>query len=152
MRARGIPCAERLVQCHFISSRVSITTDPRKRSTVRNMRFIDCEQIGCTLETAIVEDVLEDGFETNGLFQSWAAVFKHVTLRGRIGSIMISPVVQTGTATPPATATTSILYLTPLLRSLDLGPELIMHPPVFLYPGCIMCRIYTGGCDDVGIA
>lgn len=87
-------------KCHFVSCAVSITRDPRRRSTVRNVRLVDCEQHGCALDAAIVEDVLVDGFRSEGLFQTWAAVFKHVTLRGKIGHVMTSPAVATGTATP----------------------------------------------------
>jgi hypothetical protein len=70
------------------------------RSTVRNVKLVECEQRGCALEAAIVEDVLVDGFKTNGLFQTWGAVFRHVTFRGKIGRIMISPAMAAGTATP----------------------------------------------------
>jgi hypothetical protein len=87
-------------KCSFLSSAISITRKPELRSTVRDVKLIQCEQSGCALEAAIVEDVLVDGFKTNGLFQTWGAVFKHVTLRGKIGRIMISPAVATGTATP----------------------------------------------------
>jgi hypothetical protein len=69
------------------------------RSTVRNVKLVQCEQRGCALEAAIVEDVLVDGFKTNGLFQTWGAVFKHVIFRGAIGRIMISPAVASGRAT-----------------------------------------------------
>lgn len=87
-------------KCSFLSSRISITRKPGLRSTVRNVRMVQCQQRGCALETAIVEDVLVDGFKTNGLFQAWAAVFKHVTLRGKIERVMISGAVATGMATP----------------------------------------------------
>lgn len=88
------------LKCHFVSSRISITRDPKRRSTVRNVKIINCEQHGCALEAAIIEDVLVDGFKTHGLFQSWGAVFRHVVLRGKIGRIMTSPLVATGLATP----------------------------------------------------
>lgn len=86
-------------KCHFVSCGISITEDPRLRSTVRNVKLVDCERHGCTLHTAIVENVLVDGLKTNGLFQTWGAVFKHVTLRGKLGRIMISPAVAAGTVT-----------------------------------------------------
>jgi hypothetical protein len=86
-------------KCSFLSSSVSITRDPKLRSTVRDVKLIQCEQRGCALNAAIVEDVLVDGFKTNGLFQTWGAVFKHVTLRGKIGRVMISPYVAPSTAT-----------------------------------------------------
>lgn len=87
-------------RCQFTSSRISMTRQPRLRSTVRRIRLINCEQRGCALEAATVEDVLVDGFKTNGILQAWAAVFKHVTLRGKIGSIMASDKVKSGLATP----------------------------------------------------
>ena len=68
---------------------------------MRNVRLIGCEVMGCALNAAIVEDVVVDGLETHGdLLQTWGAVFKHVTLRGDIGRIMISPAVATGLAKP----------------------------------------------------
>ena len=86
-------------KCSFLSSAISITRKPELRSTVRDVRLIQCEQRGCALEAAIVEDVLVDGFKTNGLFQTWGAVFKHVTLRGKIERVMISPYVAPSIAT-----------------------------------------------------
>lgn len=85
--------------CSFLDSRISITRDPKLRSIVRHVRLIDCEQRGCALSAALIEDVLVDGLRTNGLLQTWGAAFKHVTLRGRIGRVMMSPAVATGTAT-----------------------------------------------------
>ena len=77
--------------CRFTSSSVSITRNPRRRSTVRNIRLTQCEEIRCALNAAIVEDVIVDGLKTSDLFQSWGAVYKHVVLKGNIGKIMISP-------------------------------------------------------------
>jgi hypothetical protein len=82
-------------RCHFVSSALSITRDPALRSTIRNIKLLNCSQQGCSLDAAIVEDVLVDGFETKGqLFQVWGAVFNRVVLRGNIGRLMISPVVD----------------------------------------------------------
>lgn len=86
------------VKCYFESCAVSITRNPQLRSTVRNVTLVNCEQRGCALDPAIVEDVLVDGLKTHGLFQTWGAVFKHVRLKGRLGRIMISPAVAPGTA------------------------------------------------------
>jgi hypothetical protein len=88
------------IKCSFQSSAISITLDPKLRSTVRNVRLIKCEQRGCSLWPAIIEDVIVDHFKTNGLFQTWGAVFKHVALRGKIGRIMISPAVAPSVAMP----------------------------------------------------
>lgn len=87
-------------RCSFEGSAISITHDPRRRSTIRNVKVIQCEEVGCSLGPAVVEDVLVDGLKTSGLFQTWGAVFKHVVIRGRIGRVMLSPVVSAGLATP----------------------------------------------------
>ena len=88
------------VRCRFESSGLSITRDPKLRSTVRNVRLSRCEQRGSAIDTAIIEDVVVEHFKTNGLFQIWGAVFKHVKLQGKIGRLMVSPLVAPGSATP----------------------------------------------------
>lgn len=87
-------------RCSFVSSAISITRDPARRSVVRNVKLINCEQRGCTVYTAVLEDIVIDGLRTNGLLQAWSPVLRHVTLRGRIGRVMISPAVQLGKAKP----------------------------------------------------
>jgi hypothetical protein len=90
-RASGRTFSDILFErCVFESCAVSITKDPALRTTIRNVHLINCEEAGCSLKPAIVEDVLVDGLKTSGLFQAWGAVFKHVVLKGRIGRIMIS--------------------------------------------------------------
>lgn len=42
----------------------------------------------CSVRAAVVEDVLVHGLKTSGLFQTWAAVFRHVTLKGKIDRVM----------------------------------------------------------------
>jgi hypothetical protein len=77
--------------CTFRSCDISITDDPRLRTIVRNVRLIDCVRkrdpagFGC----AVVEDCLVENLKIEGLLQTWGAVFKHVTLRGRIGPLML---------------------------------------------------------------
>lgn len=90
----------RFVNCWFRSCGISITRDPAQRTIVRNVELIKCEERGGAIDTAVLEGLLVDGLKTTGLLQTWGAVFKHVTLRGRIGRIMVSPAVGTGLATP----------------------------------------------------
>jgi hypothetical protein len=85
-------------RCSFTSSSISITCEVHQRSTIRNVRLIGCEVRGCSVDTAIVEDVLVDGLKTHGLLQTWAAVFRHVTIKGKLGRLMFSPFVAAGTA------------------------------------------------------
>lgn len=84
------------VRCRFESCGFSITRDPLLRSTVLNARLTKCEQRGSTLKAAILEDVIVEDFKTNGLFQTWGAVFKRVILRGKMGRIMVSPLIAPG--------------------------------------------------------
>src|SRR5262249_769629 len=82
-------------RCRFRNCTLSITREPRLRTTVRNVRLFDCGASGLpSVNCAIVEDVLVDGFATSGLFQTWGAVFKHVVLRGKIDKVMMSSVVD----------------------------------------------------------
>lgn len=80
-------------KCTFISSSVSITYDPANRTTVRNVTLERCRVVGSSLRCAVVEDVLVDGLQTSDLHQAWGALFKHVTLRGKIGRLMVTPLV-----------------------------------------------------------
>lgn len=78
-------------RCYFESCALSIARRPPDRSTIRNIRLLDCSQRGCRLDSAIVEDVLVDGLKTHGqLLQTWGAVFNRVVLRGKIDRLMIS--------------------------------------------------------------
>lgn len=78
-------------RCRFINCDISITDVPELRSLVRNVKLFNCVYTGLAgLSAAIVEEVMVDGLKTNGLLQTWGMVFKHVTLNGRIGRIMIS--------------------------------------------------------------
>ncbi len=88
-------------RCRFVSCAISLTSKPERRSTVRNVRLVQCEQSGCAMYSAIIEDMVVDGFKTGGqLLQTWGAVFKHVTLRGNLGRLMISPFVELGQVKP----------------------------------------------------
>jgi hypothetical protein len=83
-------------RCTFVGSTLSLTKKPKLRSTVRHVRLLDCREVGCSLDAAIVEEVFVDGLETSNPLITWGAVFRHVTLRGRIGGIMLSHWVTPG--------------------------------------------------------
>jgi len=61
---------------------------------VRNVTLTGCAQRGCTIDGAIVEDVRVDGLKSSTLLQTWAAAFRHVALRGRVGRWMFSNLVS----------------------------------------------------------
>ena len=83
-------------RCRFQGCGVSITRSPAKRSIVRNVALHGCEQRGCSIHAAVFDSVMVDGLKTNGLSQTWAAVFKQVVLRGRIDRVMFSDAVAPG--------------------------------------------------------
>lgn len=68
----------------------TVCDQPKERVTFRRVNLADCEERGCTLRGAIVDECVIAGLKTGGLFQTWSTVFKHVKLSGRLGRIMIS--------------------------------------------------------------
>src|SRR5437870_3389007 len=76
--------------CRFDSCAISMTLAPQLRTTVRKVKLLRCEQRGCSIYPAILEEIVVEGLRTHGLFQTWGAVFKHVTLKGKIGRVMFS--------------------------------------------------------------
>lgn len=85
--------------CLFQSCSLSLTMSVPGRSIVRDVILKDCEFQNCCCGAAIVENCTVDGLKTNGLLQCFGAVFQHVVIRGRIGRLMLSPVVEPGRAT-----------------------------------------------------
>jgi hypothetical protein len=85
--------------CLFVSSFISMTRNPTKRSVIRNVRIENCEEVGCTIHAAILEEIMVDGLKTHGLLQSWGTVFRHVVIRGRIDGFMASQILQPGLIT-----------------------------------------------------
>jgi hypothetical protein len=81
-------------RCTFVSSSISITEDPANRTTVRNVTLERCRVVGSAVDCAVVEDVLVDGLQTSDLHQAWGALFRHVTLRGKIGRLMVTPLIS----------------------------------------------------------
>jgi hypothetical protein len=82
-------------ECYFQGCSISVTYSPSLRTTIRDVKLINCSQRGCTIHPAIIEDTLVDGFDTHGqLVQVWGAVFNRVVLRGKIDRLMISSVVD----------------------------------------------------------
>jgi hypothetical protein len=92
-------CDLKFDRCRFESSAVSITLNPKLRSTVRNVCLTNCELRGCALDCAVIQDVVIDGLKTNGLFQTWGAVFCHVILKSKVEDVMTSGLVAPGRAT-----------------------------------------------------
>jgi hypothetical protein len=90
----------RFVGCTFSNCALSITSDPARRSTVRNIELEDTEVHACRIWSVIVDDVRITTLKTRGILQTWGAVFSKTVLRGRIGSVMFSAEIQAGLAPP----------------------------------------------------
>jgi hypothetical protein len=88
-----------LHHCTFTFCSLSITRDVRKRTIVRRVDAKDCFATACHVWGAIVEDVTVDGLLTTDTLRVNAAAFRHVTLKGRIGRLLVSPALWPGTAT-----------------------------------------------------
>jgi hypothetical protein len=90
----------RFVDCTFSNCALSITSDPALRATVRNVELVNVQVHACRIWSVIVDDVQIDGLKTEGLLQTWGAVFRRTVLRGLIGEVMISHEIRAGLAPP----------------------------------------------------
>jgi hypothetical protein len=70
--------------------------DLAKRPRVVNAELRRCSVAACSVTATVFDDVLVDGLKTSGLFQTWAAVFNRVTLKGKIDRVMFSPFFHPG--------------------------------------------------------
>jgi hypothetical protein len=77
--------------CSFTGCVFSTTMDINKRSIARNLQFIKCSVRGTSIGPGIVEDLVIDKLSVHGHLQSCGAVFKHVTIRGTVNKLMITP-------------------------------------------------------------
>jgi hypothetical protein len=80
--------------CTFTQCILSMTDDPSRRSTVRDVHLQDCTANKCGIGPAIFEDCSIDGLATDDLLIIWGALFKHVTLAGNIGNLKINQMVD----------------------------------------------------------
>lgn len=60
------------------------------RSRVSNIRLTKCTKVGRAIGPAIMRDVVIEGLTTSDLLLVGGALFRHVILRGRVGSITIN--------------------------------------------------------------
>lgn len=82
------------VRCVFDNCLLSATPDPATRSTVSNVRLIDCSvgPGGVGIDSPIFDNVTVEGLRVGaeGILSTHGAVFKHVTLRGRLEPVRIN--------------------------------------------------------------
>ena len=79
-----------LRRCVFENCHLSEATSPGTRTIVRKVVLSECAAKRCTVGPSVLDEVTIDGLRTAGLLQCWGTVFRRVTLRGRIGRLMIS--------------------------------------------------------------
>ena len=77
-------------RCVFTNCVLAQSTDPAQRSQVRNVQLTNCQAVGCSIGPALLENVVVDGLATADLLIVWGALFRHVTLKGRIGSLKLN--------------------------------------------------------------
>ncbi len=88
-------------RCIFDHCRISMTENPKLRTTVRRINLYQCEVKTCFVDGAIIEDVTVNGLKSGrDIFTSWGAVYKHVVLQGKFDSIMLSPYIFPGINNP----------------------------------------------------
>ena len=76
-------------KCVFDNCRISQTNNPFYRSTVRNVKLTNCKTIHSDTGIAIIEDVMVENLTVVQILQIYGSVYKHVTLKGKIGDIML---------------------------------------------------------------
>jgi hypothetical protein len=81
------------IRCSFDNYSIAVTADPARRPMIRNCHLIDCSVHATYLNGAIVEDTIVDGLRTSARTNLlvFGAAFKHVTLRGRLGTLLSRP-------------------------------------------------------------
>jgi hypothetical protein len=84
----------RIRNCYFESCSLSLARDPKRRSTVRHVEMEACEARGCIVFAPILQNLHIKNLKIHGLLKCWGAAFNRVTLTGRIGGFMISPVID----------------------------------------------------------
>lgn len=88
-------------RCSFASCHFSRRDDPRYRSVARSIHVKACSYNEVAGPSAgLVEDVLVEDLKTEGTLQTWGLAFRHMTLRGKIGTIMLSQTLMPTSATP----------------------------------------------------
>ncbi|HEY6203917.1 MAG TPA: hypothetical protein VI056_12860 [Candidatus Limnocylindria bacterium] len=93
-RRRRQVCSDfEFIRCSFDNYTVAVRADLANRPVIRNCRLVDCSVHATYLNGAIVEDTIIDGLRTSARTHLlvFGAVFKHVTLRGKIGTLISRP-------------------------------------------------------------
>jgi uncharacterized protein YjbI with pentapeptide repeats len=80
-----------LVRCEFTGSNLSQFDDTSMNLIVRDVTASRCVAKRSSLSGVRLDNVLVDGLRSSGGVKLYGCTFRHVTLRGRIGSLMVVP-------------------------------------------------------------
>jgi hypothetical protein len=85
-------------RCFFDNCNNFPASKPSRRQAYRNIVLTNCTNGACSLSTAIVENVTVNGLRTRHrrVFFTWATVFKHVVLKGKLNSMILNQVLRPG--------------------------------------------------------
>jgi len=79
-----------LRNCNFMYCEILPAATPRCRPLVQDVLLIDSIVGSCQISTALIEDVVVDGLDTRGSgLWLYACAFRRVTVKGKVGSILI---------------------------------------------------------------
>ncbi|MBI2394642.1 MAG: hypothetical protein HYV09_34050 [Deltaproteobacteria bacterium] len=73
--------------CAF-ARRLGTFEDPMRWATIRRLSVKSCKARGCSLGPIFLEDSIVDGLDVEHL-HVWGAVYQRLTLRGRIGGLVL---------------------------------------------------------------
>jgi hypothetical protein len=134
-----------LRDCFFDNCGLFPAFSPRWRFVIRDGILTGCRQHASRLATAAVEDVFVDGLRNVGdtfLF-TWATVFKHVTLKGKIGALKLNQNVRGDVSARKQRAwdVSSRAYYRSVDWALDLSEAVFWSAPdLHAIPGALIRR------------
>lgn len=81
-------------QCTFDNCGLSLTNDPQRMSRVSRVALTGCTSMNSIIGPAYLDDIEIDGLKTGDIMIVWGALFRHVTLKGKIGSVKVNTAIQ----------------------------------------------------------
>lgn len=79
-----------LHDCAFDNCGLSMVKYPQRMSRVRNVTLSQCRVVNSEIKPCVFEDVVVEDLSTNPILLVWAAFFRRVTLKGKIGKINLN--------------------------------------------------------------
>jgi hypothetical protein len=80
----------RFINCQFVNSGFSLTSDPDHMSIARHIVLEDCHICNTDVGPSVLEDIEVVDLSTDGIFIAWSPYLRHVTFRGKNGRLKIN--------------------------------------------------------------